>query len=81
MDNASFTESVSADIRASIALGPGNHGYSQCFNHQIASEELMLTVAFDAMRICLGKSPIHHEADDIGRFIQARAAIAKATAA
>lgn len=58
-------------------FGPGDSGYSHCINHQIRSQEFMVTVAFDAMRICLGMQPIHHDAEQIGKFILARAAIAK----
>lgn len=54
-------------------FGPGDHGYSHCQNHQIMNEQFMVTVGMDAMRICLGLSPIHHDPDAIGRFISARA--------
>jgi predicted nucleic-acid-binding Zn-ribbon protein len=53
-------------------FGPGDHGYSHCIDHQIRSQEFMLTVAFDAMRICLGLPSLHHGAGEIGRFILAR---------
>ena len=33
----------------------------------------MVTVAFDAMRICLGLPTLHHDPLAIGRFITARA--------
>lgn len=50
-----------------------NYGFSHCEDHQIQSQEYMVTVAFDAMRVCMGMMPLHHDAEALGRFITSRA--------
>lgn len=56
-------------------FGPRDHGYSHCIDHHIRDQAFMVTVATDAMRICLGMLPLQHDHEDIARYITARATI------